>query len=78
MTEDQLMSEVTAAVLKAEQALKDTITAFEALQKAEQAILDANTPGVSTLDKRIAFRGAHSCQRTLLTLNGLWESKGTW
>jgi hypothetical protein len=69
---DRLMANVTSAVFKAEGAVKDAIMYYEALIKAEQAIVDHAE--ATTTDKEIAVRGVDNARRMLVGLKGLWAS----
>jgi hypothetical protein len=67
-TANDLMADVTQAVFKAERALDETISAYEALRVAEQRVLDSTDPDVTEEDKAISARSVENCTNILAIL----------
>jgi hypothetical protein len=72
-TRDGLMSQVSLAVVEAEEALKVAIERYHTLAKAEQAIVDS--PETDDDDKQIAARGTENAKQILEQIRKVfpWE-----
>ncbi len=67
---ESLMSDVTAAVYRAEGSLKDTIAHYKRLVVAEQAIVDC--PEASEEDRKVAQHGVDYAGRILKGIKDAW------